>query len=197
MNFDQHTRTFTCIILQQQPNVVNECSINITYGANCGHNLGVYRGNGTTDVIVIPPIDFIEDVDVYCYTAIIPVVYGFPYPDYFTVGVVGNLTFQTRGDTNIIDNTRSWTVHTPDSTDPDSDLIIVISKLLTIITVLATVIIIITLVKNKHHSQPRISVKYSQMFILGPLLSNCSSSCVCIIILILSCCAMMYWCVNL
>jgi hypothetical protein len=196
VNFDQHTRTFTCIILQQQPNFENECSINISYGANCGHNLGVYRGSGTTDVIVIPPIDFIEDVDVYCYTAIIPVVHGFPYPDYFTVGVVGNLTFQTRGDTKITDNTRS--VYTPDSTDPDSDLIIVISKLLTIIAVLTTIIIIITLVQNKHHSQPIISIKYSEMFVMVcPLLSNCSSSRVCIIILILLCCALMYWCVNL
>jgi hypothetical protein len=106
VDFDQDTRTFTCIILQQQPNIENECSINITYGANCGHNLGVYRGNSTADLIIIPPIDFVEDIDVYCYTATTKVLvplghtyyndYKFDYESgYFTVGMIGNLTLQT------------------------------------------------------------------------------------------------------
>ena len=132
VNFDQHTRTFTCIILQHRYlSIENECSINISYGANCDHNLGAYRGNSTEDLIVISPIDFIEDIDVYCYTATAKISH------FYTLGMIGNLTLQT--------------------TQGGSMVVAIVISMLLSIGVLTTIIIVIISVQrfwNKQRSWP-------------------------------------------
>lgn len=126
--------------------------------------------------ISVPPIDFIEDIDVYCYTAtaIISVPHNsrfpyryHPYYDYdyddwryryyeiVTVGVIGNLTLQTTGRGNM-----SITASTDSGSVLNTSMVIVIVIL--IIGVLTTVIIIIIILVrfwNKHHLQPVISIE--------------------------------------
>ena len=45
-----------------------ECSINITYGPNCGQQLGLYTSEGTGDSISSPELPLIEGVSEYCFT---------------------------------------------------------------------------------------------------------------------------------
>ena len=45
-----------------------ECSLNITYGPECGQLLGLYTNVGTGDSVSSPELPLLEDISEYCFT---------------------------------------------------------------------------------------------------------------------------------
>lgn len=46
---------------------VKQCTANITYGADCDQNIGIFRGMGTGDSVVTTSLVLIDGVTEYCY----------------------------------------------------------------------------------------------------------------------------------
>jgi hypothetical protein len=68
INFNSEMTTIICTFLNQPMDTIKECSINITYGPNCGQLLGLYTNVGTGDSVSSPELPLIEDVSEYCFT---------------------------------------------------------------------------------------------------------------------------------
>jgi hypothetical protein len=68
INFNSEMKTIICTFLNEPMDTTKECSINITYGPNCGQQLGSYISVGTGDSVSSPELPLIEDVSEYCFT---------------------------------------------------------------------------------------------------------------------------------
>jgi hypothetical protein len=70
INFNSEMTTIICTFLNQpmDTTVAKECSFNITYGPNCGQQLGSYISVGTGESISSPELPLIEGVSEYCFT---------------------------------------------------------------------------------------------------------------------------------
>ena len=67
INFNSEMKTIICTFLNQLMDTTKECFLNITYGSNCGQQLGSYISEGTGDSISSPELPLIEDVSEYCF----------------------------------------------------------------------------------------------------------------------------------
>ena len=68
VNFNSEVKAIICTFLNQPMDTTKECFINITYGPNCGQQLGSYTSEGTGDSVSSPELPLIEDVSGYCFT---------------------------------------------------------------------------------------------------------------------------------
>ena len=67
VNFDLNQRSIICTFLNQPPNIVKQCSANITYGEDCDRFLGVFSGMGTEDTVATQPLESVPGVVEYCF----------------------------------------------------------------------------------------------------------------------------------
>ena len=68
IDFNSGTTTIICTFLNQPMDTIKQCSINITYGPNCGQQLGSYTSEGIGDSVSSPELPLLEDVSEYCFT---------------------------------------------------------------------------------------------------------------------------------
>lgn len=71
INFDTQNsmRIFVCKFNNQPSETQKECLINITYGDNCEQHLDVFNSVGTGSAISSPPLELLNDVVEYCFSA--------------------------------------------------------------------------------------------------------------------------------
>ena len=67
VNFDLNQKSIICTFLNQPPNVVKQCSANITYGEDCDRFLGILSGMGAGDTVETQPLETIAGVVEYCF----------------------------------------------------------------------------------------------------------------------------------
>ena len=67
VNFDLNQKSIICTFLNQPPNIVKQCSANITYGEDCDRFLGVFSGMGTGDTVATQPLESVPGVVEYCF----------------------------------------------------------------------------------------------------------------------------------
>ena len=67
VNFDLNQKSIICTFLHQPPNIVKQCSANITYGEDCDRSLGVFSGMGTGDTVPTQPLESVPGVVEYCF----------------------------------------------------------------------------------------------------------------------------------
>ena len=67
VNFDLNLKSIICTFLNQPPNVMKQCSANITYGEDCDRFLGVFSGMGTGDTVATQQLVTIPGVAEYCF----------------------------------------------------------------------------------------------------------------------------------
>ena len=96
VKFDPNQRTITCMFLNQPPNVMKQCSANITYGTNCDRFLNTYNGVGTGDTVTTQPLEAVPGVVEYCFLVNAT-------SNNVTVLVDGTLDLQNLGDTILHD----------------------------------------------------------------------------------------------
>jgi hypothetical protein len=68
IDFNSEMKTIICKFLNQPMDTTKECSLNITYGPNCGQQLGSYSSEGTGESVSSPELPLIEEVSEYCFT---------------------------------------------------------------------------------------------------------------------------------
>ena len=67
MTFDSSTGSISCEFLNQsQRESEKQCIANVTYGANCGQNVGIFRGSGMGNSVTVPPFMFADSVSELC-----------------------------------------------------------------------------------------------------------------------------------
>ena len=67
VNFDPIQKSIICTFLNQPPNIMKQCSANITYGEDCDRFLGVFSGMGTEDTVATRPLETVPGVAKYCF----------------------------------------------------------------------------------------------------------------------------------
>ena len=102
VDFNSDMKAIICTFLNQPEDTTKECSINITYGPNCGQLLGFYTNEDTGDSVSSPELPLIEGVSEYCFTAI-------ARSNNVTVSVEGTLNLISQGSQEVITQSKkSW-----------------------------------------------------------------------------------------
>jgi hypothetical protein len=67
VNFDRNQRSIMCTFLNKTPNIMKQCSANITYGEDCDRFLNIFSGMGTGDIVATQPLEGVPGVTEYCF----------------------------------------------------------------------------------------------------------------------------------
>ena len=60
-------KSILCTFLNQPPNIMKQCSANITYGEHCDRFLNTLSGIGTGDTVATQPLETVPGVAEYCF----------------------------------------------------------------------------------------------------------------------------------